>query len=286
MLQNHATLRELGLFLHRELRKVYSEGETSSMIPMIMEYIGFPKTIYLAEPHLRPGHNAMSQIKEIVAEIHTQRPIQYILGYTIFCDLNIRVDENVLIPRPETEEMVYRIIERMAEPPARILDLGTGSGCIALALKKAFPGASVTGLELSGPALDLARRNGLHNGIEVEWIEGDLLDPGIQDQLGVFDLVVSNPPYVLSEEKEQMGRNVLAYEPHAALFVEDWDPFRYYRAIADLAARNLSFGGVLWVEINERFGVETARLLNEAGFSRTMIIKDIHEKERFIEARK
>jgi release factor glutamine methyltransferase len=286
MLQNRATLREVRSFLHREIRKVYSEGETSSMVPMILEYLGFPKTVYLTEPQLRPGHRTMAQIKEIVGEIHNRRPIQYILGYATFFDLSISVDENVLIPRPETEEMVHRIIERMREPPARILDVGTGSGCIALALKKAFPGASVTGLELSGPALDLARMNGLRNGLEVEWIEGNLLDPAIQDQLGGSELVVSNPPYVLPAEKKQMERNVLAYEPHRALFVEENDPFRLYRAIADLAKRKLSSDGVLWLEINERFGSETAGYLHDAGFFRISVIKDIHEKDRFIEARK
>jgi release factor glutamine methyltransferase len=284
MLQNHATLKETRLYLYRELRKVYPEGETASMIPMIMEHSGFPNPASLIEPHLEPGPDKIAQINEIVAEIHTRRPIQYILGFTTFCHTNIEVNENVLIPRPETGEMVCRIMESVKDPPSGILDLGTGSGCIAIALKKKFPGATVYGLELSTPALELARTNGLQNGAEVEWIAGDMCDPEVPGRFRELDLVVSNPPYVLMEEQARMERNVLDFEPHIALFVEDHDPLKYYRAIAAFAFRTLAPGGGLWVEINERFGARTAHLLEKAGFVKPAILKDIHEKERFINA--
>ncbi len=272
------------MYLCRELRKVYPESETASMIPVIMEHFGFPHPVYLTEPLLEPGPERIAQINEIVAEIHTRRPIQYILGSATFCNSRIEVNENVLIPRPETEEMVCRIMESLKDPPSGILDLGTGSGCIAIALKKEFPQATVYGLELSRPALELARSNGHRNGVEVEWIAGDMCDPDLPDRFRELDLIVSNPPYVLMEEQARMERNVLDFEPYAALFVEDHDPLKYYRAIAAFASGALTPGGELWVEINERFGPGTVRVLEKAGLVKTTILKDIHEKERFIKA--
>ena len=286
MIQNHATLKEVRLYLHRELFKIYPEGETASMIRLIMEHCGFPSQTILLDPNHAPGPETIAQISEIGSEIHTHRPIQYILGLTRFCELTIKVNENVLIPRPETEEMVCRIIENRGGAPSRILDLGTGSGCIALALKKHFQHATVAGLEWSKPALDLARQNGEHNELEVEWIHGNMLDPSTMDRFMEYDLVVSNPPYVLTEEKAQMERNVLDFEPANALFVENNDPLKYYRAIAACSTQILSAGGTLWIEINERFGADTSHLLAEAGLKSITIHKDIHEKERFIQARK
>jgi release factor glutamine methyltransferase len=286
MLQNHATHKEVRLYLHRELSKIYPEGETASMIRLIMEHCGFPSQTILLEPNQSPGPEAIAQISEIGTEIHTHRPIQYILGQTRFCELTIKVNENVLIPRPETEEMVYRIIESQGGTPSRILDLGTGSGCIALALKNHFQNALVAGLEWSKAALDLARQNGVLNELEVEWIHGDMLDPSTMDRFMEYDLVVSNPPYVLTEEQTQMNRNVLDFEPANALFVENNDPLKYYRAIASCSTEILSAGGTLWVEINERFGTDTSYLLAEAGLKSITIHKDIHEKERFVQARK
>lgn len=292
MLQNHATLKEVRKYLLKELSSIYPEGETSSMISLIMDHFGYSAYAYILEPGRIAGTDIVAQINEIVSEIHTHRPLQYILGHTQFCDLSIRVNDNVLIPRPETEEMVYRIMEKLKRSPSligspsSILDLGTGSGCIALALKKHFQDAAVAGLELSGPALELARKNGVLNELEVEWIAGDMLAPEFPAEHANYDLVVSNPPYVLEKEKEDMDRNVLDFEPQAALFVEDQDPLKFYRAIAAGSEKLLSRGGSLWVEINERYGAAVSRLLEEAGLTGITIYKDIHEKERFIEAGK
>jgi release factor glutamine methyltransferase len=286
MLQNHATLKEIRSFLYQEIRRIYPEGETSSMVPLIMEYAGYPSTTCLSDPGLKPGPETIAHFNEIVAEIHTHRPIQYILGTTTFCNLNLCVNENVLIPRPETEEMVLRIIETLSKPPDRALDLGTGSGCIALALKHRFPGAHVYAMDISIPALEIAGANGVSNQLEVEWFQGDMKDTSSWIWDRPLDLIVSNPPYVLREEKIGMDRNVLDYEPSLALFVEDSDPLIFYHAIARLAMGSLSPEGTLWIEINERFGTDTALLMKAAGFNRTNIHKDIHDKERFIEARK
>lgn len=274
------------MYLQKELRNIYPAREVSSLIPLIMEHSGYPFPGYIMEPDRVPGPDAIVQINEIVTDIHTCKPIQYILGHTMFCELEIRVSENVLIPRPETEELVYRIIEHTQDPPARIIDLGTGSGCIALAMKKAYPEAEVTALEWSLPALEMARKNGVQNRLRVEWVNGDMLNPSSFDHPGDYDLVVSNPPYVLMEEKKSMERNVLEFEPTVALFVEDHQPLVFYHALAGFASEHLTPGGSLWVEINERFGADTARVLEQAGMTGITIHKDIHEKERFIEAKK
>jgi release factor glutamine methyltransferase len=177
------------------------------------------------------------------------------------------------------------------EPTYRkIIDLGTGSGCIALALKKEFPGAVVKGLDLNRKVLDVAAKNAKNNQLDVEWMVGDLHDiPAISQQMdreAGFDLVVSNPPYVRESEKELMDNQVVNHEPYQALFVQDQDPLLYYRTILAFSITFLLPGGHLWVEINEKLGRETASLIKKEGFSRIKILKDIHGKDRFIHARK
>jgi release factor glutamine methyltransferase len=285
MLQNHATLGDIRKYLQKEVSQTYSGGEINALVHMIMEYCGYPTPGAILNPQHQPGTHTVAQINEIVADIHTHRPIQYILGETRFLDMTIHIDENALIPRPETEELVYRIIHSTEHPPLQILDLCTGSGCIALALKKEFPKALVSGLDNSIRALELARRNSEMNQLEVNWIRADILSPETTFPPVKYDLVVCNPPYVLMSEKAQMDRNVLDFEPHGALFVEDDDPLVFYSAVARLSPEILSENGTIWLEINERFGREVSILLEDSGFNLTTIYKDIHEKERFIQAR-
>lgn len=285
MIQNHATLREIRQYLQKEVSKIYPLGETNAIIRLIMEHCGFPSPQSLLNPDNRPGEAIVAQINEIVSEIHTHKPIQYILGETSFYELNICIDENTLVPRPETEEMIYKIIGSQVEAPGRIIDMGTGSGCIALALKKQYPDALVTGLDLSTGALEIARRNGTHNHLEVQWVQGNILGENTLGGQAKFDLIVSNPPYVLNREKSMMDRNVLDFEPHGALFVEDSDPLLFYKALARLSGALLSTGGTVWLEINENFGNEVAKLMSDSGFTQTSIHKDIHEKQRFVQAR-
>ncbi len=286
MLQNHATLSDIRKYLQKELAMIYSEGEVRAMVNIIMEHLGHPSPQAFLNPQHQPGVASVAQINEIVSDIHTKRPIQYILGKTSFLDLSIRINEDALIPRSETEELVHRIINGTKKPPERILDLCTGSGCIALALKNAFPEAHVTGLDNSIKALKLARSNGEKNQLEVEWVHGDLLSTDSLPIAGKFDLVVSNPPYVRMSEKALMEENVLDFEPHSALFVADEDPLVFYKAIARLTPEILPAGSTVWLEINEIFGAEVADLFENSGFKQTLIYKDIHEKERFIQARK
>ena len=284
MLHDQSTLQQVRFNLHLELRKMYPEEESASLARLILEHTGFPSERILREPQLVPGPPTIVQINEIVSEIHTGKPLQYILGYTHFYDLKIRVNQNVLVPRPETEEMVYRIIERISTPPHRILDVGTGSGCIALALKHRFPETEVYGIDVSTTALELAAENGRYHGLDVIWKDENILDSHSWKNYGGFDLIISNPPYVLNSERSEMLKNVLDFEPGGALFVEDHNPLVYYKAIAEYCEKYLKHGGTLWVEINERFGPATAQKLKEAGFRHVTILKDIHEKERFIEA--
>lgn len=283
MLQNHATLQEIRNYLLEECRKTYPPGEASSVSSLVLEHVGIQNLRAISEPDFRPGQEITAQIKEIVAEIHSLRPIQYILGESLFYGLRLKLDERVLIPRPETEELIHRIVEDNREP-GNILDLGCGSGCIALALKKAFPGSRVRGLDLALEALQLAGKNSILNHLEVEWLEGDILEGAFPEADGGYGLIVSNPPYVRESEKAFMERNVLDFEPAEALFVSDEDPLLFYRAIAANAQKVLTRGGVLWLEINEAFGNEVKALLRKTHFGEVHIIRDIHGKERFAKA--
>jgi release factor glutamine methyltransferase len=290
MLQNHATLQQIRFHLLEELRQIYTENESDAMARLIMEHVGYPLDMALRDPLQVPGPSVNARVDEIIAEMRTGKPIQYVLGQTQFCDLGIRVNPYVLIPRPETEEMVEKIKKKYHKPVRlrlrRIMDLGTGSGCIALALKHAFPDAEVWGTDISEDALSLARENGRLNHLHVNWLHLDLLNMQIPEPLAPFSLVVSNPPYVLQSERNGMAPHITEYEPGSALFVEDHDPLVYYRAIASFCNRFLSVQGEIWVEIHEKLGRETSSLFEKQGFSEVSILKDIHEKERYIHVRR
>ncbi|RLD50117.1 MAG: peptide chain release factor N(5)-glutamine methyltransferase [Bacteroidetes bacterium] len=284
MLQNRATLKQIRFHLLSELRQIYMENESDSIVRLVMEHLGYPLSVSLREPDLVPDPPLTAQINAFVADIRSGLPIQYILGQTNFCGLNIKVDKRVLIPRPETEEMVEHIKARSKDSIHRIIDLGTGSGCIALALKKYFPDAVVWGVDKSQEALRVAGENGRKNNLQVSWIKLDLLNPHTLEESLRFDLVVSNPPYVMNSEREMMPRNVIEFEPESALFVADEDPLIFYRAIASFCKSYLADRGEIWVEINEQFGKECARLFEKEGFSKVRVLKDIHEKDRYINA--
>jgi release factor glutamine methyltransferase len=251
-----------------------------------MEHAGFPSPLYLREPQVIPEPSIITQINEIVSEIHTHKPIQYILGYTYFCDLKILVNQNVLIPRPETEEMVDKIIRSHHKMPSSVLDIGTGSGCIALALKNNFRSSVVTGLDISRDALKVAGDNARLNKLDIRLVEGDILQESSWPDNEKFGLIVSNPPYITTSEKPGIAANVLNFEPEQALFVDDKEPFVYYESIAAFSRPYLNPGGMIWVEINERYGDDIAGIFRDHGFENIIIHKDIHEKERFIEAQR
>ena len=212
----------------------------------------------------------IAALTSIVEELRNGRPVQYVLGKAEFCEMEFEVAEGVLIPRPETEELVYRIAQNTKEG-ARILDIGTGSGAIAISLAKMIGGAKVVAVDISPEALAIAKRNAERLGAEVEFVEADAL--GDLSHLGKFDIIVSNPPYIPQSDIADMRKNVIDFEPHTALFVPDNDILLFYRATAENAQRMLDEGGSIWFEIYEMAGNEVCEMLCEKGFSRNELIE-------------
>ena len=221
---------------------------------------------------------APQRVAEIIARLQRHEPLQYILGTARFHGHRFKVTPAVLIPRPETEQLVDLIIEENPGSDLRVLDMGTGSGCIAISLARALKFARVDALDVSRDALAVARDNAASLKVKVRFFESDILAP---QPAATYDIIVSNPPYITWSERELMERNVKDYEPAQALFVPDNDPLLFYKAIASYAKRSLEKGGRLYLEINQRFGAEVKRLLEDCGFDEVRIIVDSFGKDRF-----
>ena len=270
----------------QELSSLYDEKEIESFFYLVLESFLHKKRIDLAlNPEMEMDAIQLLQWENLLAELKKQKPIQYILGETEFYGLPFLVNENVLIPRPETEELVDLIIKEEArskrqEARVRILDIGTGSGCIAISLAKNIPTAEVYAIDVSEKALATAQKNAELNKVEVTFILKNILKADDLEQQ--FDVIVSNPPYVRNLEKAEINPNVLEYEPHLALFVEDDDALLFYRKIAQLAMKNLSPNGQLYFEINQYLGNETVALVESFGFSDVKLIKDIYGNDRVL----
>lgn len=231
--------------------------------------------------------STMTDTDEITEELTQGRPVQYVLGHCEFCGLDFEVGEGVLIPRPETEELVGAVIER-AHDGAKILDLCTGSGCIAIALSKGIARASVTAVDISEKALACAERNAAKNGADVRFVRCDILDDSARDAIGGsgFDIIVSNPPYIPLGDKASMHANVTMHEPHEALFVPDDDPLLFYVRIARLGRELLRDGGSLCFEIYEHCSERAAEMLASEGYSEIVLMNDANLKPRMICCRK
>ena len=229
------------------------------------------------------SHEQVSRFEAIIARLLTHEPVQYVLNEAWFCGLKFYVDKNVLIPRPETEELVEWIITNCKFPvnELKILDIGSGSGCIPIALKRRLGKAEVWSCDISEEALKVARLNAGNLGVDVNFIQLDFLSPNQRNQLPSFDIIVSNPPYIPQQQKQQMLRNVLDYEPGAALFVPDNDPLVFYSAIADFGKEHLNEDGNIYVEINEGLGNDTTGAFQSKGY-KTEIKKDLQGKERML----
>ena len=277
----------IGLF-HEELDGMYGSGEVRMFIDMLFEaFLGWDKVRLLTSKEHTVDQSDLLRFHWALEDLLKYCPIQHIIGHVDFCGCRIAVGPEVLIPRPETEEIVNWIVNNLNPQPSalNILDLCTGSGCIAIALKKAFPGAEVTALDVSSAALEMARQNARGNGTTINFIQANLLDPAFRLPSPTFHLIVSNPPYVMESERAQMQRNVLDYDPSLALFVPDDDPLCFYQAIALTAQKSLSDDGLLILEINESLAGETCNLLHKHGFSPTLHI-DFRGKSRFISAKR
>ncbi len=263
----------------------YEAQEAKEIVFWLMDfYLGLRKIDILSD---KSFDKAIDWAK-IIDRLNTHEPIQYILGETEFYGRRFLVNDSVLIPRPETEELVKYVVDKTLRTqnskPRTLLDIGTGSGCIAISLAKELPNFRVSAYDISEKALETAKKNAELNKADVTFEKVDILNPSFTIHHSPFTIIVSNPPYVTKQEIDRMQKNVLDFEPHLALFVEDSEPLIFYEAIANFAFNNLTDNGLVAVEINETLGEETANVFKRKGFSEVEIIKDIHQKDRFVSA--
>jgi release factor glutamine methyltransferase len=265
-----------------ELSNVYPETEIQSFFTILVEFKLHLSRIQLALEHnFELDNDDFVFLKNALLKLKNQIPVQYIVGETAFYGLMFKVDKNVLIPRPETEELVEWIVQNYKKSESlKILDIGTGSGCIAISLAKNLPNAKVSALDISLEAINVAKNNAAFNQVSIDFIHANILT---LDKLpNTFALIVSNPPYVRESEKDQMQQNVLSNEPHIALFVKNENPLLFYDKIAELAKNHLSENGVLYFEINQYLGTETVDLLKTKGFKNLELKKDIYGVDRMV----
>ena len=280
-------IKEYRTFFLQTLTPIYDAAEAESFFYLILEDRFQKKRIDLAlQPDLIFSEEEIQDWNTILKQLENEIPVQYILGTTNFYGLDFQVNENVLIPRQETEELVEWIL--LSQKPEarsqkiRILDIGTGSGCIAITLAKNIPNAQVFAIDVSEKALAVAKKNAESNNVNVTFIQKDILETDDLEQQ--FDIIVSNPPYVRNLEKEEIRKNVLDNEPHLALFVEDNDALIFYRKISGLAKKNLEKDGQLYFEINQYLGKEMINLLEDEGFQNIELRKDIYGNDRMTRA--
>ncbi len=291
---------EAEIWLKNELGSIYPASEANNIADMALEHLtGQSRADRMLKREEPLNVHQLHHLTEIHHRLLHHEPIQYALGEAWFYGMKLFVDKSVLIPRPETEELVDWIVKdvkaagkdvferRGAEADEttslKILDVGTGSGCIALALKKAMPKAEVWGCDLSDDALNIARRNGSQLDIRVDFVGLDFLDEAQVKQLPTVDIMASNPPYIPERDKEQMRPNVLDFEPHLALFVYDQDPLLFYHALAKAGIHRLHPDGAIYAEIHEEFGPQVVRLFRDKGYE-TELKKDMQGKDRMIKA--
>ena len=269
--------------IRKELAEIYSAEEIESLIFLIFEKLkGYSRTQFLLAHDEILTPEELFAMNQILIRLKNHEPIQYILGETEFYGLPFYTVPGVLIPRPETEELVQWIIQENKLKNPTILDIGTGTGCIAISLRKNIEQSTVLACDISPVCLDNARRNATLNSIEISVFSYDIINGTPEIGFPEFDVIVSNPPYIRETEKVQMEKNVLDFEPELALFVSDNDPLVFYSKIADFANTHLKNGGSLYFEINEAFGIECSEMLQKKGFSEIALKKDIHGKDRMI----
>ncbi len=284
--------------LRQSLSAVHETGEAEAMAALVVEYVGKKKINQLKQEELQ--EEEVMQIGQILQQLLSHRPLQYVLNEAWFYGLKFEVNESVLIPRPETEELVDWIVKeirgkkyeaRTAAPAyfvprtsyLSILDIGTGSGCIPIALKKNLPDAEVSAVDVCSEALHTATTNAVDNEAEINFQLLDFLDESKWNELGKYDIIVSNPPYIKTTEANSMSKHVLDFEPHKALFVPDEDALVFYRKIADFATQHLQPNGAVYVEINQQLGKETVDLFQQKGFT-VELRKDMSGNERMMKA--
>ena len=275
------TLYDFKLKMISELSSIYKIDELNSIFNLISEdYLKLPRSKILLADEIHLDESNQSLFLSALERLKTHEPIQYVLGKASFMDLEFKVNSSVLIPRPETEELVHLICENRSKKRFKnILDVGTGSGCIILALKSIFYDTECVGLDISKAAIKTAKKNSKLLNLDVEFLVDDIFNINIKTK---FDVIVSNPPYITLKEKSLMDNNVLDHEPHMALFVDDYEPLIYYKAIAKFGIQSLTKKGEIYFEINEKYGDEVVYLLNDLGYQNCEIKKDLQGKNRFV----
>jgi len=269
-----------------ELKLQFGENEAYQLLNVLTKhFFDLSRIQQSLNPNHRLNESEMLSLHMAVKKLKKNIPIQYITGESEFRGMKFLVNDSVLIPRPETEELVELILNSEGENGLKVLDIGTGSGCIAIALAKEMNNSEVFALDISPEALRVAEENARFNNTNVTFIEGNILNYSHNNK-GSFDIIVSNPPYVRVSEKSFMKANVLDYEPHLALFVEDKDPLKFYKAILEYAYVGLKTGGRLYFEINEKLGEDVANLLAIYNYSEILVRKDINDKQRIVSGKR
>lgn len=284
------TIQEATFLLLNKLRSAHSQDEAGEITDWVMEHItGSKKAERMIYKNSSITDSEETILSQYIERLMRHEPVQYILGYTWFAGMKFKVNRNVLIPRPETEELVDWIVKetnvqrQMPNIQFSIIDVGTGSGCIAISLKKKIPEASVNAIDVCSEAINTATENAVDLNVEIDFTLLDFLDEEKWRDLGNFDIIVSNPPYVKQSEADQMQKRVTEYEPLKALFVPDHDALLFYRKLSDFAKSHLNKHGKIFVEVNESLGNETVVVFNQSGF-KTEIRKDMQGKDRMVKA--
>ena len=283
------TLNEARTVLTKELKNTYDKDEVSNIIDLVLEHItGLPRIEQVKNKIPYLTCTQLEDLDSITERLKTNEPVQYVLGEAWFAGMKFKVNKNVLIPRPETEELVDWLVKEVnAQRPmlnvqCSIIDIGTGSGCIPISIKKRLPDADLSAIDVCSEALFTATENAIAHNTEINFTLLDFLDEEKWSELGNFDIIVSNPPYVKQTEKNSMHERVVSFEPPLALFVPDNDTLLFYRKLSGFAVNHLKPGGALYAEINEALGNEIADLFKSAGFTDVQLRKDMQRKDRMI----
>ena len=275
------TFREFQIIQSERLKTIYPEVEAREIVWRLFEhYEGVSRSKMLLMLDDSISIQIQNKLEEAIVRLLTFEPLQYVLGETEFYGYTFKVNSSVLIPRPETEELVDMVVKEWKNKAPSILDIGTGSGCIPIVLKKEIKKSRVTSIDISSDALAVARENAKNNKAEVEYI---LADMRTYTSLYKYDIIISNPPYVMESEKNQIRDNVLKFEPSLALFVADGDPLEFYKSIAKISKHSLNLGGRIYLEINQQLGQETMSIFEEFGFN-SFVLKDLFGVDRFVVA--
>jgi len=278
-------LKEYRKHFNNQLSDLYPQTEIDSFFFLLIEeFLELKRIDVSLKPDFKITEEKLTQLNSAIKRLQKEEPIQYILGTTEFYGLPFIVNKHVLIPRPETEELVEWIISSVissgVEKSLKILDIGTGSGCIPISLKKNIATTEVSAMDISKDAIEVAKQNAKLNEVQITFLQHDILST--KDLGQQFDIIISNPPYVRELEKQEIKNNVLENEPHLALFVNDNNPLLFYNKIADLAKTHLKSNGMLFFEINQYLGKETVDLLKEKGFKNIKLKKDLFGNDRMI----